>query len=184
MNPDFNCLSIGYSQFIRRSLQSSWYKQVPTHCLSLFATSAEDLPDSVIFSFTMNYTKTTWFLQSTFINILHINPRVFHGSSRRTPCGRTPLTESGLAAFPHPALCETNRSHLSIIYTDIFGVLPMDSCYLSYSEILPSCSFSFDSSDLDSRINFSLRGIEMLLFFLYCLWFHSNGNNQSVSDWV
>ena len=76
---DFNCLSIGYSQFIRRSLQSSWYKQVPTHCLSLFATSAEDLPDSVIFSFTMNYTKTTWFLQSTFINILHINPRVFHG---------------------------------------------------------------------------------------------------------
>ena len=66
-------------QFIRRSLQSSWYKQVPTHCLSLFATSAEDLPDSVIFSFTMNYTKTTWFLQSTFINILHINPRVFHG---------------------------------------------------------------------------------------------------------
>ena len=121
MNSDFNCLSIGYSQFIRRSLQSSWYKQVPTHCLSLFATSAEDLPDSVIFSFTMNYTKTTWFLQSTFINILHINPRVFHGSSRRTPCGRTPLTESGLAAFPHPALCETNRSHLSIIYTDIYS---------------------------------------------------------------
>ena len=26
------------------------------------------------------------------------------GSSRRTPCGRTPLAESGLAAFPHPAL--------------------------------------------------------------------------------
>ena len=44
---------------------------------------------------------------------------VFHGSSRRTPCGRTPLTESGLAAFPHPALYETNRSHLSIIYTDM-----------------------------------------------------------------
>ena len=43
------------------------------------------------------------------------------GSSRRTPCGRTPLTESGLAAFPHPALCETNRSHLSIIYTDIYS---------------------------------------------------------------
>jgi len=42
-------------------------------------------------------------------------------SSRRTPCGRTPLTESGLAAFPHPALCETNRSHLSIIYTDIYS---------------------------------------------------------------
>ena len=36
-------------------------------------------------------------------------------------CGRTPLTESGLAAFPHPALCETNRSHLSIIYTDIYS---------------------------------------------------------------
>ena len=71
-----NPLQIGYSQFIRRSLQSSWYKQVPTHCLSLFATSAEDLPDSAIFSFAMNYTKTTWFLQSTFINILHINPRM------------------------------------------------------------------------------------------------------------
>ena len=42
-------------------------------------------------------------------------------SSRRTPCGRTPLTESGLAAFPHPALYETNRSHLSIIYTDIYS---------------------------------------------------------------
>ena len=25
-------------QFIRRSLHSSWYKQVPTHCLLLFAT--------------------------------------------------------------------------------------------------------------------------------------------------
>ena len=43
------------------------------------------------------------------------------GSSRRTPCGRTPLAESGLAAFPHPALCETNRSHLSIVYTDIYS---------------------------------------------------------------
>ena len=47
--------------------------------------------------------------------------RLFSMSSRRTPCGRTPLTESGLAAFPHPALCETNRSHLSIIYTDIYS---------------------------------------------------------------
>ena len=47
--------------------------------------------------------------------------RLFSVSSRRTPCGRTPLTESGLAAFPHPALCETNRSHLSIIYTDIYS---------------------------------------------------------------
>ena len=34
-------------QFIRRSLHSSWYKQVPTHCLLLFATSAGDLLDSV-----------------------------------------------------------------------------------------------------------------------------------------
>ena len=47
--------------------------------------------------------------------------RLFSVSSRRTPYGRTPLTESGLAAFPHPALCETNRSHLSIIYTDIYS---------------------------------------------------------------
>ena len=47
--------------------------------------------------------------------------RLFSMSSRRTPCGRTPLTESGLAAFPHPALCGTNRSHLSIIYTDIYS---------------------------------------------------------------
>lgn len=46
---------------------------------------------------------------------------ILHRSSRRTPCGRTPLTESGLAAFPHPALCGTNRSHLSIIYTDIYS---------------------------------------------------------------
>ena len=29
------------------SLHSSWYKQVPTHCLLLFATSAGDLLDSV-----------------------------------------------------------------------------------------------------------------------------------------
>ena len=29
---------------------------------------------------------------------------VLHRSSRRTPCGRTPLAESGHAAFPHPAL--------------------------------------------------------------------------------
>ena len=34
-------------QFIRRSLHSSWYKQVPTHCLLLFATPAGDLLDSV-----------------------------------------------------------------------------------------------------------------------------------------
>ena len=34
-------------QFIRRSLHSSWYKQVPTHCLSLFAIEAGDLLDSV-----------------------------------------------------------------------------------------------------------------------------------------
>ena len=29
---------------------------------------------------------------------------VLHRSSKRTPCGRTPLAESGHAAFPHPAL--------------------------------------------------------------------------------
>ena len=34
-------------QFIRRSLHSSWYKQVPTHCLLLFAIEAGDLLDSV-----------------------------------------------------------------------------------------------------------------------------------------
>ena len=34
-------------QFIRRSLHSSWYKQVPTHCLLLFAMEAGDLLDSV-----------------------------------------------------------------------------------------------------------------------------------------
>ena len=34
-------------QFIRRSLHSSWYKQVPTHCLLLFAIEAGDLLDLV-----------------------------------------------------------------------------------------------------------------------------------------
>ena len=34
-------------QFIRRSLHSSWYKQVPTHCLLLFARETGDLLDSV-----------------------------------------------------------------------------------------------------------------------------------------
>ena len=34
-------------QFIRMSLHSSWYKQVPTHCLLLFAIEAGDLLDSV-----------------------------------------------------------------------------------------------------------------------------------------
>ena len=34
-------------QFIRRSLHSSWYKQVPIHCLLLFAIEAGDLLDSV-----------------------------------------------------------------------------------------------------------------------------------------
>ena len=34
-------------QFIKRSLHSSWYKQVPTHCLLLFAIEAGDLLDSV-----------------------------------------------------------------------------------------------------------------------------------------
>ena len=116
MNSDFNCLSIGYSQFIRRNLQSSWYKQVPTHCLSLFATSAEDLPDSVIFSFTMNYTKTTWFLQSTFINILHINPRMasirFH------------LTELNLPhCIYHTELEEFRRKHLTLLFSIINNVI-------------------------------------------------------------
>ena len=49
----------------------------------------------------------------------------------------------------------------------------MDSCYLSYSEILPSCSFSFDSSDLDSRINFSLRGISFNERSAFNCIFHS-----------
>ena len=35
------------SQFIRRSLHSPWYKQVPTPCLLLFAIEAGDLLDSV-----------------------------------------------------------------------------------------------------------------------------------------
>ena len=109
MNSDFNCLPIGYSQFIRRSLQSSWYKQVPTHCLSLFATSAEDLPDSVIFSFTMNYTKTTWFLQSTFINILHINPRMASIHFR--------LKELNLPhCIYHTELEEFRRKHSTLLY--------------------------------------------------------------------
>ena len=62
------------------------------------------------------------FLSWSQFQVLHCNQlRLFSMSSRRTPCGRTLLTESGLAAFPHPALCETNRSHLSIIYTDIYS---------------------------------------------------------------
>ena len=32
-----------------------------------------------------------------------------------------PSQKSGRAACPHPALCETNRSHLSIVYTDIYS---------------------------------------------------------------
>ena len=34
-------------QFIRRSLHSSWYKQIPTHCLLLFTIEAGDLLDLV-----------------------------------------------------------------------------------------------------------------------------------------
>ena len=34
-------------QFIRRRLHASWYKQVPTHCLLLFAIEAGDLLDLV-----------------------------------------------------------------------------------------------------------------------------------------
>jgi len=57
----FHIKSSGYSQsasllahnqitapkFISRSLHSSWYKQVPTHCLFLFAIEAGDLLDLV-----------------------------------------------------------------------------------------------------------------------------------------
>ena len=39
------------SQFIRRGLYPSWYKQVPTHCLLLFAIEAGDLLDSVKYIF-------------------------------------------------------------------------------------------------------------------------------------
>ena len=68
------------------------------------------------------WTCLTVFFSWKMFQVLHRNQlRLFSMSSRRTPCGRTPLTESGLAAFPHPALCETNRSHLSIIYTDIYS---------------------------------------------------------------
>ena len=34
-------------QFIRRNLHSSWYKQIPTHCLLLFTIEAGDLLDLV-----------------------------------------------------------------------------------------------------------------------------------------
>ena len=64
---------------------------------------------------------------------------IFHKSSRRTPCGRMPLAESGLTAFPHPALCETNRSHLSIVYTDIVHILSI------YSSRLGNCGSSFEN---------------------------------------
>ena len=61
VNYFFSFLSSGYSQsasllahnqitapqFIRKSLHSSWYKQVPTHCLLLFAIEAGDLLDLV-----------------------------------------------------------------------------------------------------------------------------------------
>ena len=59
MNPDFNCLSIGYSQFYQKELYNPPdTSKFPPTAYRFFATSAEDLPDSVIFSFTMNYTKT------------------------------------------------------------------------------------------------------------------------------
>ena len=38
---------IAASQLIRSGLYHSWYKQVPTHCLLLFAIEAGDLLDSV-----------------------------------------------------------------------------------------------------------------------------------------
>ena len=80
----------------------------PIHCLSLFATSAEDLPDSVIFSFTMNYNKTTWFLQSTFINILHINPCMASIHFR--------LKELNLPhCIYHTELEEFRRKHLTLL---------------------------------------------------------------------
>ena len=52
-------------QFIRRSFHSSWYKQVPTYYLLLFAIEAGDLPDSVklmqrnwfYYTFTLYYTQ-------------------------------------------------------------------------------------------------------------------------------
>ena len=48
-------------QFIRRSLHSSWYKQVPTHCLLLFVIEAGDLLDSVKYlSLTVNC-NSYWF---------------------------------------------------------------------------------------------------------------------------
>ena len=50
-------------QFIRRILHSSWYKQVPTHCLLLFAIEAGDLLDSVKIKFINSTTMLPSILQ-------------------------------------------------------------------------------------------------------------------------
>lgn len=49
-------------------------------------------------------------------------------SSRRTPYGRTPLTESGLAAFPHPAL------HMADLLSNlcVFNTFLLKSCFLAF----------------------------------------------------
>ena len=54
------------------------------------------------------------------------------------------------------------------IYWHISGVLPVDSCYPAYLEILPSYSFSSGFSGSGSRTGFSWCYIGMPLYFLYC----------------
>ena len=53
---------------------------------------------------------------------------ILRRSSRRTPYGRAPLTESGLAAFPHPAL------HMADLLSNlcVFNTFLLKSCFLAF----------------------------------------------------
>ena len=55
-------------------------------------------------------------------------PMCIQRSSRRTPYGRAPLTESGLAAFPHPAL------HMADLLSNlcVFNTFLLKSCFLAF----------------------------------------------------
>lgn len=79
--------------------------------------------------------------------------RLFSMSSRRTLCGRTPSQNPDLR-LSRIRPCETNRSHLSIIYTDIYsGSYQWIAVIYHIQKFYPVVAF-LDSSDLDSRINF------------------------------
>ena len=117
-------------QFIRRSLHSSWYKQVPTHCLLLFAIEAGDLLDSVkkipSGSDDADTSCTEGILHTHFSNF-----RFLSASQHRKKIIHFPRFESGFSSFM--------MYYIRLFYK--FPIYAFSSFFQAYSSIILNTLF-------------------------------------------